>query len=176
MITDKEFLKAELDMGISFDNPMFKSLAYHTAEQMKGLGTSVLDYGAGTGVYADAFHQAGFNVVIWEKFEAHKEYISQKAPHLTIIDKPITTDIMAFIEVAEHMTDKELNALFKKIKPNYILFSSTSQRIPEWDESWGHINIKEQEEWDVFFAEKGYTIYKKVAMPTQWSKIYGKSI
>jgi hypothetical protein len=176
MITDKEFLKAELDMGISFDNPMFKSLAYHTAIQMKGLGKSVLDYGAGTGVYADAFHQAGFDVVIWEKFDAHKEYINQNAPHLKIIDKPITTDIMAFIEVAEHMTDKELNALFKKIKPNYILFSSTSQRIPEWDESWGHINIKEQEEWDVFFAEKDYHIHQRVTMPTNYSKIYGKNI
>jgi hypothetical protein len=172
MITDKEFLKAELEMGISFDNPMFKSLAFNTAQQVLGLGKSVLDYGAGTGVYADAFHQAGFNVSIWEKFDAHKEYITQNAPHLSIIDKPITTDIMAFIEVAEHMTDKQLNSLFKKIKPNYILFSSTSQRIPEWDESWGHINIKEQEEWDVFFAEKGYHIHKHITAPTDYSKIY----
>ena len=176
MITEKEFLEAELSMGISFDNPMFRSLAFNTAQQVLGLGKSILDYGAGTGVYADAFHQAGFDVVIWEKFEPHREYIKEKAPHLKIIDKPITTDIMAFIEVAEHMTDKELNALFKKISPNYILFSSTSQRIPEWDESWGHINIKEQEEWDVFFAEKGYNIYKHITAPTHYSKIYGKNI
>ncbi len=175
MITEKEFLETELSMGISFDNPMFKQLAFNTAQQMLGLGHTVLDYGAGTGVYADAFHQAGFEVSIWEKFESHKEYISQKAPHLSIIDKPITTDIMVFIEVAEHMTDKQLNALFKKIKPNYILFSSTSEKTDN-DEAWGHINVKQQEEWDQFFLDKGYSIYKQVGLPTQWSKIYGKGI
>ena len=173
MITEKEFLETELAMGISFDNPMFKSLAFNTAEQVKGLGNTLLDYGAGTGVYADAFHNAGFDVMIWEKFEPHREYISQKAPHLKIIDKPITTDIMAFIEVAEHMTDKELNALFKKIKPNYILFSSTSQRTDN-DEAWGHISVKEQHEWDAIFAEKGYEIYKHLTIPTPWAKIYRK--
>lgn len=171
MITEKEFLETELSMGISFDNPMFRSLAFNTAQQVLGLGKSLLDYGAGTGVYADAFHQAGFDVVIWEKFDAHKEYIRQKAPHLKIIDKPITTDIMAFIEVAEHMTDKELNALFKKIKPNYILFSSTSEKTDN-DKAWGHINIKQQEEWDQFFAEKAYHIHKRVTAPTHYSKIY----
>jgi 2-polyprenyl-3-methyl-5-hydroxy-6-metoxy-1,4-benzoquinol methylase len=175
MITEKEFLETELSMGISFDNPSFKSLAFNSAQQVLGLGHTLLDYGAGTGVYADAFHQSGFEVVIWEKFDAHKEYISQKAPHLKIIDKPITTDIMAFIEVAEHMTDKELNALFKKIKPNYILFSSTSEKTDN-DEAWGHINVKQQEEWDQFFLDKGYSIYKQVGLPTQWSKIYGKNI
>ena len=171
MITEKEFLETELSMGISFDNPMFKQLALHTAEQVKGLGISVLDYGAGTGVYADAFYNAGFDVTIFEKFETHKEYIKEKAPHLKIIDKPITTDIMAFIEVAEHMTDKELDALFKKIKPNYILFSSISQRTDN-DEAWGHINVKDQADWDAIFLNKGYEIYKQLNIPTPWAKIY----
>jgi hypothetical protein len=171
-ITDKQFLQAELDMGISFDNPNFVNLANNTAEQIKGLGQTVLDYGAGTGVYSDAFHRAGFDVSIYEIFEAHCEYISQKAPHLKIVKKPITTDVMAFIEVAEHMTDKELNSLFKKIKPNYILFSSTSERKPGWDESWGHINIKEQPEWDAFFEGFGYKVEKQLSIPTPWAKLY----
>ena len=147
-------------------------LAPKLLEQLQGNLLSRANVNLESAVTADAFYQAGFDVVIWEKFDAHKEYISQNAPHLKIIDKPITTDIMAFIEVAEHMTDKELNALFKKIKPNYILFSSTSQRIPEWDESWGHISIKDQHEWDAIFAEKGYEIYKQLTIPTPWAKIY----
>ena len=171
-ITDKEFLQAELDMGISFDNPNFVQLAKNTAEEIKGLGHSILDYGAGTGVYSDAFHKAGYDVFIYEIFEAHREYIKDKAPYLNIIDKPITTDVMAFIEVAEHMTDKELNALFKKIKPNYILFSSTSERKPGWDESWGHINIKEQTEWDALFLKYGYKVEKQLSIPTSWAKLY----
>ena len=38
----------------------------------------------------------------------------------------------------------------------------------------GHINIKEQDEWDSFFKEKGYTKIKDLAQPTNWSKLYGK--
>lgn len=176
MVSDKEFLETELSMGISLDNPNFVNLANNTAEQVKGLGHSILDYGAGTGVYADAFHRAGFDVFIWEKFDAHKKYIRERLPHLNIIDKPITTDIMAFIEVAEHMTDKELNALFKKIKPTYILFSSTSQKTDN-DEAWGHINIREQSEWDKMFDGFGYKVEKQLSIPTSWSKLYkyGKS-
>lgn len=172
MITDTEFLETELRMGISFDNPEFVTLAKYTAQQVIGLGNSVLDYGAGTGVYASEFHNAGFEVFIWEKFDAHKKYIRDKQPHLNIIDKPITTDIMVFIEVAEHMTDKELNALFKKIVPNYILFSSTSTKVPEWDEQWGHINIKEQDEWIAFFKDKGYELERELQYPTNYSKLF----
>jgi 2-polyprenyl-3-methyl-5-hydroxy-6-metoxy-1,4-benzoquinol methylase len=171
MVSIKEFLRIELEMGISLDNPNFVNLANNTAEQLKGLGHSLLDYGAGTGVYADAFHRSGFDVFIWEKFDAHKEYIRERLPHLNIIDKPITTDIMAFIEVAEHMTDKELNALFKKIKPTYILFSSTSQKTDN-DEAWGHINVKEQSEWDAFFEGFGYKVEKQLSIPTSWAKLY----
>ena len=173
-ITDKEFLATELSMGIAFGNPQFEALTAMTADTVRGLGHSLLDYGAGTGVYADAFHNAGFDVFIYEIFEAHREYIKANAPHLRIIDKPITTDIMAFIEVAEHMTDKELDALFKKIKPGYILFSSTSERKPGWDEQWGHINLKDQSDWDAYFLGKGYSIYKQLSVPTSWAKIYKK--
>lgn len=173
-ITDKEFLATELSMGIGFNSAPFRALADITAGNIKGLGRTVLDYGAGTGVYADAFHSAGFDVSIYEIFEAHREYIKANAPHLRIIDKPITTDIMAFIEVAEHMRDDELEDLFKIIDPKYILFSSTSERKPDWDELWGHINIKEQHEWDAFFDLKGYEILRRLTAPCTWAKIYTK--
>ena len=173
-ITDKEFLATELEMGIGFGNPAFEALAEITAEQIKGLGHTLLDYGAGTGVYSNAFHKAGFDVFIYEIFEAHRDYITQNAPHLNIIDMPISTDIMAFIEVAEHMTDLELHSLFDKINPEYILFSSTSERKPGWDELWGHINVKDQSDWDAFFSSKGYGIYRQLYAPTTWAKIYKK--
>jgi hypothetical protein len=96
-----------------------------------------------------------------------------RVPHIEILGKPITTDLLAFIETAEHMTDKELDALFKQIQPSYILFSSTSQRT-ENDEAWGHINIKEQSEWDAYFLNKGYQLIRPLAYPTNWSKLYGK--
>jgi hypothetical protein len=84
---------------------------------------------------------------------------------------------MAFIEVAEHMTDQQLFELFEKIKPTYILFSSTSVSNPEFDLQWGHINLKQQAEWDIFFNQIGYNILRQVSYPTNYSKIYvSKSI
>lgn len=172
MISDKEFLKAELEMGIDPFNEGFINLCNATFEaiQKEIPFSSVLDYGAGVGAYSDAFHKKGYNVVCYEYFKAHREYMAEKMPHLTIVDKPITTDLMLFIEVAEHMTDKQLISLFKKIKPNYILFSSTPNTT-DWDSDWGHINIKTHEQWVSLFDKLGYEFIKEMMFPTSWSKL-----
>lgn len=175
MISDVEFLAAELGMGISLDNPAFVELAKATVDQVNDLGiNTILDFGAGTGVYSDAYYKAGYDIKAFEIFKSHRDYMTEKVPHIQIIDKPITTDLLSFIETAEHMTDKELKDLFKNIQPKYILFSSTSERKPGWDESWGHINIKEQTEWDIFFNNLGYHLIKLMQYPTNWSRLYGK--
>ena len=138
LITQQEFLEYELKAGIGMHNELFKDLARNTVEQIKDLPIkSVLDYGAGTGVYSNAYFQAGYHIIAFEIFESHREYMKQNVAYVEIVDNPITTDLLNFIETAEHMTDKELNFLFKNIKPKYILFSSTSQRVPGFDESWG---------------------------------------
>lgn len=174
MITDKEFLEAELSMGISYDNPQFRALAKATADQLAGLGAkTVLDFGAGTGVYADAYHQAGYEVKAFEIFQSHRDYMAEKVPHIQIVDEPITTDVLSFIETAEHMTDTELDILFSTISPEFILFSSTSQKT-DYDESWGHINVKKQAEWDKYFSQKGYEKLKDLTVPTSWAKLYVK--
>lgn len=174
MISEEAFLVTELRMGISIDNPAFRALAKATADQVSGLGIkTVLDFGAGTGVYSDAYHQAGYDIKAFEIFKSHRDYMAEKVPHIQIIDEPITTDLLSFIETAEHMTDKELNQLFKKIEPKYILFSSTSQ-VTDNDEAWGHINIKQQDEWDAYFNTQGYQLIKPMTHPTNWTKLYGK--
>lgn len=172
MITTKEFLEKELGWGISFDNPTFKNLAKVTAEQFKDLPIkTVMDYGAGTGVYSDAFYNEGLLVSVYEIWDEHKDYIRQNAPHLNIIHEPITTDLMAFIEVAEHMTDKEILSLFKAVKPTYVLFSSTSEKT-DYDEQWGHINVKQQDEWVLMFNRMGYELDRHLFYPTVYSKLF----
>lgn len=136
MINDKEFLAAELEMGIGFHNESFKNLAKATLNAVADIPfKTVLDYGAGTGVYADAFQQAGFDVSAFELWDAHKDYIKANTPNVKLVNKPITTDLMLFIEVAEHITNQGLTALFKAIKPTYILFSSTPNKT-EQDDDW----------------------------------------
>ena len=175
LITEEEFLEYELKAGIGMHNDFFKDLARNTVAQIKDLNIkTVLDYGAGTGVYADAYYQAGYDIKAFEIFKSHQDYMKQNVPYVEIVYKPITTDLLNFIETAEHMTDKELDYLFINIESNYILFSSTSQRVPGFDESWGHINIKEQNEWDDYFKTKGYTKLKDLPQPTTWTKLYGK--
>jgi 2-polyprenyl-3-methyl-5-hydroxy-6-metoxy-1,4-benzoquinol methylase len=172
MITTKEFLEKELEWGISFANPTFKNLAKVTAEQFKDFPIkTVMDFGAGTGVYSDAFHNEGYETFVYEIWDEHKVYIKENAPHLNIIDKPITTDLMAFIEVAEHMTDKEILSLFKSVKPTYVLFSSTSEKT-DYDEQWGHINVKPQAEWVAMFKKLGYELDRHLFAPTSWSKLF----
>jgi hypothetical protein len=175
LITEQEFLDYELNNGIGMHNEFFKDLARNTIAQIENLPVvSVLDYGAGTGVYSDAYFKAGYDIIAFEIFKSHREYMAKETPYIEIVDEPITTDLLNFIETAEHMTDKELDYLFSNIEPNYILFSSTSQRVPGFDEQWGHINIKEQHEWDSYFKTKGYSKIKDLSLPTTWSKLYGK--
>jgi len=172
MMSDKEFLATELDNGIGMHNPNFKELARLSVDQIKDLEIkTVLDYGAGTGVYSDAFHQAGYDIKAFEFFKAHRDYMKEHVPHIHILKNPITTDLLHFIETAEHMTDKELDSLFNIIAPKYVLFSSTSEKTDN-DIPWGHINIKEQAEWDLFFELKGYFKVKDFLVPTTWTKLY----
>ena len=174
-MTDKKFLETEISMGISADNPLFGILCDVTAKHLRKYPDikSVLDYGAGTGVYSNAMHQLGYDVKIIEKFKAHREYIKTKYPHLTIINKPVTTDCLFWIEVSEHMTDGEIDKLFNTISPKYIYHSSTSE-VTIHDQVWGHINIKPQDEWVSLFKSKGYELIESPLIPTAWAKIYKK--
>ena len=63
--------------------------------------------------------------------------------------------------------------LFKKISPKYVLFSSTSVKT-EWDFAWGHINVKEQDEWVNMFNGFGYKLLKEMKYPTEYTKLFIK--
>jgi 2-polyprenyl-3-methyl-5-hydroxy-6-metoxy-1,4-benzoquinol methylase len=169
--TDKEFLEKELNMGISLDNPSFMDLARNTVAQLNGYGSKILDYGCGVGAYSKAAIEHGFEVYAFEKFKAHKDYLKVHLPELKVVNKLPKTDILMFIETAEHMTDDEIKGIFQHINPIWILFSSTSEKTAN-DEMWGHINVKDQKDWDEFFLQLGYRVHKQVSLPTEWSKIY----
>lgn len=169
--TDKEFLKVEIEKGITLDNPQFMQLAKNTIAQLNGYGQTLIDYGCGVGAYSKAAIDYGFKVEAIEKFKAHKDYLKEKLPELKLVSKLKNVDIMLFIEVAEHMTDKQIIGLFEQCQPKWILFSSTPY-TSENDIEWGHINLKQPNEWDEFFLKIGYRKHKDLSLPTNWAKMY----
>lgn len=171
MISHEEFLQTELEMGINGDNPNFINLANATVNQLTIPYHTVLDYGAGIGVYSDAFQRAGKDVYTFELWKPHREYIKMKFPNLNIVKEPITTDLLCWIEVAEHMKDEEIDALFSKIKPKYILFSSTPHKTDN-DEAWGHINLKDHQGWVDTMQKHNFAFIQNLSYPTPWAKLF----
>ena len=174
MLSEKEFLEAELKMGIHYDNPNFRKLAEKTYEQIKDLPfETVIDYGCGTGAYSRVLHDKGCKVIAQDISKAHRDYVKENHPDLKVVARPVVSDLMYFIEVAEHMTDEEIVKAIEKIDPSFILFSSTS-KTTENDTDWGHINIKPQSEWITFWQSMGYEVMKELKYPTAWSKLLRK--
>lgn len=171
LLTPEEFLAIELNMGISADNEGFMQLAEDTANQIDFEVDSIMDFGAGIGAYTHAFKKKFPNTKAFEIWEPHQQYIKLKFPDIELMDEPQTTDLMLFIEVAEHMTDHEIISLFNKIAPQRILFSSTPYPATN-DAEWGHINLKQPQAWDAMFDSFGYDLERPLNKPTAWAKMY----
>lgn len=182
-LSEEEFLRIELENGISPDNPEFVDLAERTIKATRELieFTSVLDYGAGVGVYADAAQRAGCYVAAYDIYDSHVKFMKNRFPNLHVISheqwlenrayRPADLILTLFIEVAEHMTDAELDTFFSQVVSPYILFSSTPHTDPK-DVEWGHINIKQKHEWIALFESKGYKLLCDAPLPTPWSMIF----
>lgn len=173
--TEEEFLQAELnDFQLTMENADFVALAKEVAEYCKKFKPeSVLDYGCGTGVYSEIFRREGFNIIGQDKFKSHRDYCKENYPDLKVYQKPRQADLMLWIEVAEHMTDAEINKALEAVSPKVILFSSTPNKTP-WDADWGHINIKSEKDWVAMFKSLGYKLIEKPKTPTLWALTFQK--
>jgi 2-polyprenyl-3-methyl-5-hydroxy-6-metoxy-1,4-benzoquinol methylase len=171
MITEKEFLEAELLMNLTMNNPDFVALAESVFRYVERYPYAILiDYGCGTGVYSEVARTRGdgISVLALDIFKSHRDYCKEQYPNLKVIARPVKADLMYFIEVAEHMTDQEIQKALNAIDPKYILFSSTPETT-EWDLDWGHINIKQEHEWIAMFEKLGYKVIDKPNTPTTWA-------
>jgi 2-polyprenyl-3-methyl-5-hydroxy-6-metoxy-1,4-benzoquinol methylase len=170
-LTEKEFLEAQLKMGICYSNPKFKRLAENTYNQIKGIEfKTVLDYGCGLGTYSQVLLDNGVKVTAQDIFKEHRDYVKKHHPDLKVVAKPIKADLMYFIETAEHMTDEEIVKAIETIDPKFILFSSTSKKTDK-DYEWGHVNIKPQTEWITFWESMGYKVKQPLKYPTSWTML-----
>lgn len=174
-ITEKEFLEAELNtLNLTMNNPDFVALAQQVADYLKQYHPdTVIDFGCGTGVYSEVMRQNGFNILAQDIFKSHRDYCKENYPDLKVVARPKDADLMLFIEVAEHMTDEEIKEAIQKINPFLILFSSTPETT-DFDQDWGHINIKQENEWVFFWENLGYTLIDYPKTPTLWALMLEK--
>lgn len=170
MITEQEFLKAEVELlNLTMQNELFVNLAKNVANYCKKFNAvSVIDYGCGTGVYSEVLRSEGYNIMAQDVFKSHRDYCKEQYADLKVIARPKASELMLFIEVAEHMTDQEIKNAIDIIVPKVILFSSTSESTVN-DAQWGHINIKQEPEWIEFWKRLGYKVLERPQTPTTWS-------
>ena len=174
-LTEQEFLDAQIQMGIGPHNPKFVNLAKKTVAQLsKYKGFKAIDYGSGTGVYANELANAGFDVIAQDIMKVHRDFIKDNYEYFKqprkVFAKPVRADLMLFIETAEHMEDYEIKDAIFAIEPKVVLFSSTSEKTDN-DEAWSHINIKEQSEWIKFWKGLGFRKIQDFKLPTKWTML-----
>lgn len=91
-------------------------------------------------------------------------------------------DIVSCIEVLEHIEDNKLHYITDNLASycKYFIFSSTPHHdTPEFDEQWGHVNIKQVDEWIQIFESNGFKLLKeeteylqKNCIPTTWTLMF----
>jgi hypothetical protein len=117
----------------------------------------------------------------WGEFQLRHHDIRQRY----VLDPLFTSrvqksDVFISIEVFEHIPDDALHNIMMRVRyeaqPNFIVFSSTpfASELPGWDVQWGHINLKQPDEWSEFFSRYGYQLHDLKPPVTQWAQLYLK--
>jgi 2-polyprenyl-3-methyl-5-hydroxy-6-metoxy-1,4-benzoquinol methylase len=185
-MNDEDCFNHELSLGIDLDNDSYVNLFNQTAKEIVSItgAKTFLDCGGGMGAYTKAMLEQGLNCTYVDLSKLHGEYVTkrlvkQDVQTLHIYIKDFTTqkwktfDLVASIEVMEHIEDEKLIPFLTNLKCKYFHFSSTPNKT-DFDEKWGHINIKSEEEWIALFEQCGYKLDRKMSLPTTWSLLFTK--
>ena len=174
--TEKEFFDHELSIGVTPENPEYFELMDRTANIIKNYARNVIEIGAGMGTLGECLEHKGIDYYGIEPNKYHREFARSRGITLHDLGNyPTHTQLIVSIEVFEHLTDKQITEYLTSIQADYLYLSSTPYTsTPEFDSWWGHINIKQVEEWVEFMSKFGYSLYKRVEIPTPWSLIFKK--
>lgn len=174
--TEKEFFDHELSIGVTPENPEYFELMDRTANIIKNYARNVIEIGAGMGTLGECLEHKGIDYYGIEPNKYHRDFARSRGITLHDLGNyPTHTQLIVSIEVFEHLTDEQLTEYLTTIQAEYLYLSSTPYATtPEFDEFWGHINLKQVDEWVEFMAKFGYSLYKRVDIPTPWSLIFKK--
>jgi 2-polyprenyl-3-methyl-5-hydroxy-6-metoxy-1,4-benzoquinol methylase len=174
--TEKEFFDYEISIGVSPHNPDYWNLMAGTSNIIKNYAQSVIEIGAGMGTLGECLEHKGIEYYGIEPNKYHREFAYNRGQLLHGLDNyPNRCGMIVSIEVFEHLTDEQINEYLESIEANYLLLSSTPYTTTEeFDAWWGHINIKQTDEWVNFMAEYGYSLYHRLTIPTDWTLLFKK--
>lgn len=188
-LTPREFLDVQIEIGATQQSPSYRALfedfAVWVVRHLK-IRTS-LELGAGTGYLLYRLNRLGVDARGIDGNPHSRDFFAAYHPpyvHQYVIDplfeqtyQPV--DAFFSIEVFEHIDDASLETVMTKIRdqlqPRYIVFSSTphADPNPSWDVQWGHINVKQPEQWHALFARFGFEPVPELKPPvTEWATLY----
>ena len=188
MIDNKFFFDKSVELGFTTrDYESLVNLHMNGARTLQIMGcTSVFEFGSGLGFFLSAcqrvglYKHVGYDINPYERDFAISKGID---PGRYLIGKFKTHgsyDAIYSTEVFEHMTDAEL----KKVMPilynackKYFYFTSTphASADPAWDIEWGHINIKQKDEWIALFKKHGFDYMRDANEVTSWGLLFTKN-
>jgi SAM-dependent methyltransferase len=185
---EREFFEVSEEMGWNQDNPEYQKLFENLAAYIKKLPTirSSLEIGCGPGYLLYCLNKTGIDTVGIDGNIYSKKFFDLRHPQFAYkyhVDplfsgKYEKADLFISIECFEHIPDVSLSLIMEKVRceiqPEFILFSSTpySDPNPNWDLQWGHVNIKQPDEWKDFFLTHGYELTKEAPPITLWASLY----
>jgi len=188
MIDNKFFFDKSVELGFTTrDYESLVNLHINGARTLQIMGcTSVFEFGSGLGFFLSAcqrvglYKHVGYDINPYERDFAISKGID---PGRYLIGKFKTHgsyDAIYSTEVFEHMTDTEI----KKVMPllynackKYFYFTSTpyASADPAWDIEWGHINIKQKDEWIALFKKHGFDYMRDANEVTSWGLLFTKN-
>jgi 2-polyprenyl-3-methyl-5-hydroxy-6-metoxy-1,4-benzoquinol methylase len=184
---DVKCFNHENDLGINLENESYVELFRNTAKEIAKItgAKTFLDCGGGMGAYTKTMLEEGVDCTYVDLNQHHVDYVEKRlktiheGQSLQIFQKDFTKqkfkkfDLVASIEVMEHITDEKLIPFLTNMKCKYFHFSSTPHTT-DYDEEWGHINIKSEGEWISLFEQCGFKLDRKMSFPTSWSLLFAK--
>ena len=188
MIDNKFFFDKSVELGFTTrDYESLVNLHTNGARTLQIMGCkSVYEFGSGLGFFLSACQRIGlYNHVGYDINPYERDFAISKGidPGRYLIGKFKTHgsyDAIYSTEVFEHMTDAEL----KKVMPilykacnKYFYFTSTphASADPAWDIEWGHINIKQKDEWIALFKQHGFDFMQDATDVCSWGLLFTKN-
>ena len=185
------------NVPLGLGEPVFDKLHAELGKAMLSINAvKGFEFGSGLGFFLSAcqrinlYKHVGYDINPYEREFAISKGID---PNRYLLAKWVTKyqlgryelkthgsyDAIYSTEVFEHMTDEQISfvmPILYKACNKYFYFTSTphASADPAWDIEWGHINLKQKDEWVAMFARHGFDLLREATEVTPWGLLFVK--